>query len=269
MGESFGRTILNLKNYIKEQRAKLLGEIGSTTYVVKEERTPDGIDGRAIVHLDPKSHIAEQFRIMRTNIRALSPDNPLKTFAITSALRGEGKTVTSCNISLAFSQEPDIKVLLVDGDLRKPGVHKMFGLSREPGLTDVFLKTVDLDSLIAAPKVGNLHIITAGTSMPNPSEILNSHKLKDTIEILKKKFDYLFFDCAPIVPVTDAGVLGAQVDGTVLVVRAASTGALDVERAFSLLKDANARPIGAVLTNVVTYIPYYLYRYRYIYVNKY
>jgi Mrp family chromosome partitioning ATPase len=87
--------------------------------------------------------------------------------------------------------------------------------------------------------------------------------------MLKKRFDFAFFDCPPIVPVTDAGVLASQVDGAILVVKAASTGALDVERAFSLLKDAHANPIGAVLCNVETYIPYYLYRYRYVYVNKY
>ncbi|MFC1577184.1 CpsD/CapB family tyrosine-protein kinase [Candidatus Omnitrophota bacterium] len=261
--------LFKISSYLNEQKKNILGEIGSTTYIVKEERTAEGVDGRAIVHLDPKSHIAEQYRIMRTNIRAISPDNPLKSFTITSALRGEGKTVTSCNIALAFSQEQDIKVLLVDADLRKPGVHKFFGLSREQGLTDVLVNNVGLENMIEKPRIGRLYILTAGTSMPNPSEILNSQKIKSVISDLKKRFDYIFFDCAPIVPVTDAGVLGSQVDGTVLIVRAASTGALDIERAFSLLKEANAKPVGAVLTSVVTYIPYYLYRYRYIYVNKY
>ena len=261
--------ITAFREYIREQKKKLFGEVGSTTYIVREDRTAEGIDGRAIVHLDPKSHIAEQYRIMRTNLRSLSPDKPLKSFVLTSALRGEGKTITSCNIALAFSQEPDIKVLLVDADLRKPNIHKIFGLSREPGLADALVNTVTLEQLIAQPRIGGLCIITAGTSMPNPSEILSSQSLKDLIARLKQRFDYLFFDCAPIVPVTDAGVLGSQVDGAILIVRAASTGALDVERAFSLLSDANAKPVGAVLTNVVTYIPYYLYRYRYIYVNKY
>lgn len=263
------KTLFNIKTYFNEQKKKLLGEVGSTTYIVKEEKTAEGIDGRLVVYLDPKSHVAEQYRIMRTNIRSLSPDKPMRSFVITSALRGEGKTVTSCNIALSFSFESDIKVLLVDADLRKPGVHKAFGIPREPGLTDILTKGVSLETLILTPRIANLYIITAGEHITNPSEVLSSQKMKDVISTLKQRFEYIFFDCAPIIPVTDAGVLGSQVDGTILVVRAVATGALDVERAFSLLKEANANPVGAVLTNVVTYIPYYLYRYRYVYVNKY
>jgi capsular exopolysaccharide synthesis family protein len=263
------KALLNLKVYFNEQKKKLLGEIGSTTYIVKGERSPEGIDGRMVCYLDPKSHVAEQYRIMRTNIRSLSLDKPARSFVITSALRGEGKTVTSCNIAMVFAHEPDIKVLLVDADLRKPGVHKNFSLSREPGLTDELTKGLSLETFILKPTIANLYIIPAGTAVSNPSEVLNSQKMKDVIADLKQRFTYVFFDSAPIIPVTDAGVLGSQVDGTILIVRAASTGALDVERAFSLLKEAGANPVGAVLTNVVTYIPYYLYRYRYIYVNKY
>lgn len=263
------KAIATLASGLGEYKKKILDEIGSTTYVVKEERTPEGIDGRLVVYTDPKSHIAEQYRIMRTNLRSLSPDKPMHSFAVTSALRGEGKTITSCNITLALAKEPEKKVLLVDADLRKPSVHKMFNMPKEPGLVEILVDGYDVDNFLAKPYLGNLYIIPAGRSTPNPSELLNSQKVKDFISALKDKVDYLFFDCPPIIPVTDAGVLGSQVDGTILVVRAASTGALDVERAYSLLKDANANVVGAVLSNVVTYIPYYLYRYRYVYVNKY
>ncbi len=261
--------LFGLKQAIQEYKKKVLDQVGTTTYIVREEKNPEGVDGRAIVFLDPKSHIAEQYRIMRTNLRALSPDKPMHSFAVSSALRGEGKTITSCNISLAFAQEAEKKVLLVDSDLRKPSIHKIFNISREPGLSDLLVGDIEVGSLIAKPKVGGLFIIPAGKMSPNPSELLSSKRLKELIEYLKHEFDYVFFDCPPIIPVTDAGVLGSQLDGTILVVKAASTGALDVERAFSLFKDANANPIGAVLCNVQTYIPYYLYRYRYVYVNKY
>jgi capsular exopolysaccharide synthesis family protein len=206
---------------------------------------------------------------MRTNLRSLSPDQPVHSFVVTSALRGEGKTITTCNIALAFAQEPEKKVLLVDADLRKPAVHKIFNLPKEPGLVEVLVDGFDVEYFLAKPLLLNLYVIPAGRTPPNPSELLSSQKIKELIIRFKEKFDYLFFDCPPIIPVTDAGVLGSRVEGTILVVRAASTGALDVERAFSLLKEANANPVGAVLTNVVTYIPYYLYRYRYVYVNKY
>jgi capsular exopolysaccharide synthesis family protein len=206
---------------------------------------------------------------MRTNLRSLSPDKPMHSFTVTSALRGEGKTITTCNISLAFAQESEKKVLLVDADLRKPAVHKIFNIPKEPGLVEILLDGFNEEYFMQKPYLSNLYIIPAGRTTPSPSELLSSQKIKELIIRFKEKFDYLFFDCPPIIPVTDASVLGSQVDGTILVVRAASTGALDVERAFSLLKEGNANPVGAVLTNVVTYIPYYLYRYRYVYVNKY
>ncbi|MCM8795551.1 MAG: CpsD/CapB family tyrosine-protein kinase [Candidatus Omnitrophica bacterium] len=258
-----------IKVALQEYKQKLLDEIGPTTYIVKKERTDDGIDSRVVVYSDPKSHIAEQYRIMRTNLRSLSPDKPLRSFAITSSLRGEGKTVTTSNIALSFAQEPERKVLLVDTDLRKPGIHKMFGITKEPGLVEVLLDEIDVERFLSQSVLPNLYIIPSGKIPPNPSELLSSKKLKELIIRWKEQFDYLFFDCPPIIPVTDAGVLGSQVDGTILVVKAASTGALDVERAFSLLKEANVNLVGAVLSNVVTYIPYYLYRYRYIYVDKY
>jgi len=263
------QSLFRLKTFFSEYKRKLLEEVGSTTYILKEDRNSEGIDNRLVIYTDPSSHIAEQYKIMRTNLRSLSQKQPLHSIVITSALRGEGKTVTTCNISLAFAQELEKKVLLIDADLRKPAVHKMFNIPKEPGLVEVLLEEVDINSIIDKPKVANLYILPSGRTPPNPSELLSSNKLKQLIQQLKQKFDYLFFDTPPIIPVTDAGVLGSQVDGSILVVRAGSTGALDVERAFSLLKEANANPVGAVLCNVVTYIPYYLYRYRYVYVNKY
>jgi capsular exopolysaccharide synthesis family protein len=260
---------LKLKNFLIEYRQRLIEEVGSTTYIVRQEKSPEGIDGRAVTYLDPKSHISEQFRIVRTNIRALSPDNPLSSFVITSAIRGEGKTITSCNIALAFAQDLDKRVILLDADLRKASVHKILGINRTPGLSDMLSKGLGLESLLQKPAIGKLYVIPAGEPVPNPSELLSSLRMHTIIKELKARFDYIFFDCAPIIPVTDAGVLGSQVDGSILVVRAASTGALDVERAFSLLKEAKATPVGAILANVISYVPYYLYRYRYIYVNKY
>lgn len=261
--------IRRIRIFLSEYKQKLLDEIGPTTYIVKQERTDDGIDSRVVVYSDPKSHVAEQYRIMRTNLRSLSADKPLHSFVITSALRGEGKSITSTNIVVAFAQQLDKKVLLLDADLRKPNIHKMFNIPKEPGLVELLLGEPGADHFLTNPLLPNLYVVPAGRTPPNPSELLSSQKMRDLIESLKNKFDYVFFDCPPIIPVTDAGVLGSHVDGVILIVRAASTGALDVERAFSLLKEAGAHPIGAVLTNVVTYIPYYLYRYRYVYVNKY
>jgi len=263
------QNLLRIKTILLEYKQKVLDDVGSTTYIVKKDKTDDGIDSRVVVYSDPNSHVAEQYRIMRTNLCSLSIDEPMHSFVITSALRGEGKSITSSNISVALALQLAKKVLLVDADLRKPSLHKIFNIPKEPGLADLLSGEVNLDQVLSKEVLPNLYVLPAGRLPSNPSELLSSQKLKELISVFKEKFNYLLFDCPPIIPVTDAGVLGSQVDGVVLVVRAASTGALDVERAFSLLKEAKAKPAGAILSNVVTYIPYYLYRYRYVYINKY
>jgi len=265
---NFKQLILNLRKFIENSKRRFLEEISTGTYVAKES-CEDNVDPRLVVYADPKSHVAEQYRIMRTNIKSLSPDKNVKSIVFTSSLRGEGKTLTSSNISFSFSQEPDKKVILVDADLRRPGVHKIFGIEKEPGLSEILTGQEDIKKFIQSPRFKGLYIIPSGATPPNPSELLGSKKMKEILEVLKENFDYIFFDTAPIIPVTDAGVLGSLCDGVILLVKAGFTGALDVERAYSLIKEAGATPLGAILTGVVNYIPYYLYRYRYIYVHKY
>ncbi len=262
------KLLRDLRTFLENYKKRILEEFSTGTYVAKSE-ADEKIDPRLVIYTDPKSHVAEQYRIMRTNIKSLSPDRNIKSVVFTSALREEGKTITSCNISFCFSQEPERRVILLDADLRRPGIHKIFNIKKTPGLSEILRGSAQLEDFLREPAFKNLYIVPAGDTPPNPSELLGSSKMRTLIENLRERFDYMFFDCAPIIPVTDAGVLGSLCDGVILVVRASSTGALDVERAYSLVKEAGAKPLGAVLTNVVNYIPYYLYRYRYIYVNKY
>ena len=263
MPESFD--LNKLKAFFLEKKRGLQEEITTRTYVADADPTDEGVDSRLVVFADPSSHVAEQYRTIRTNLLSLSPDKPLQAIQFTSSLHSEGKTITCANLAFALAQESEKKTVLVDADMRKPTVHKLVNISKEPGFSEILSKDYDLEQFIQKPVAGGLYVIPAGKGPANPSELISSTRFHKTLARLRSAFDYILFDVAPIIPVTDASVLGKQLDGTVVIVRANRTQAVDVERAYSLLKDAQAKPIGTVLTCVVSYIPYYLYRYRYIY----
>ncbi len=258
-----------IREYFRTRKDNLLEEISVISYVTKPNRVEEGVDPRVVTLADPKSHISEQYRSIRTNIASLYPENPIRAFLFTSSLRGEGKSVTAANLATAFSQEVGKKTIVVDADLRKPNLHHIFNLEREPGLSDILSQGMEVDRFIEKPAVGDLYVIPAGKTPANPAELIGSGRMKELIARLKNDFDWVIFDMAPILAVTDAGILGSMVDGSIIVVRAGRTQAVDVERAYSMLLEANAKPMASLLTSVVTYIPYYLYRYRYIYSHQY
>ena len=260
-----GFDLSKLKTFFLEKKKGLQEEITTRAYVADADPTDEGIDSRLVVFADPSSHVAEQYRTIRTNLLSLSPDSPLQAIQFTSSLHSEGKTITTANLAFALAQEHDKKTILIDSDMRKPAIHKLMNIPKEPGLSEILTKDYDFENFIQKPLAGGLYVIPAGKGPANPSELLSSTRFRKTLARLRTEFDYILFDVSPVIPVTDASVLGKLLDGTILVIRANRTQAVDVERAYSLLKEAQAKPIGAVLTCVVSYIPYYLYRYRYIY----
>jgi capsular exopolysaccharide synthesis family protein len=262
-------TLAKLREYLQSKKDEVMTDVSITSYVTKPRAGDGSVDPRVVVWADPKSHISEQFRSLRTNIMSLSLENPLQAFLVTSSLRGEGKTISSANLATVFAQDTEKKTILIDADLRKPNIHRVFGIPREPGLTEILNGKASLEHFTAKPRVDNLYIIPAGQGPSNPSELLNSSQMQKLIADLRTQFNWMVFDIAPILAVTDAGVLGGHLDGSLMVVRAGKTQAVDVERAYSLLIENKAKPIGSIMTAVVTYIPYYLYRYRYIYSRHY
>jgi receptor protein-tyrosine kinase len=254
-----------IKSFFLEKKQSLQEEITTRSYVADPDPTDEGIDSRIVVFADPSCHVAEQYRTIRTNLLSLSPDNPLQAIQLTSALHSEGKTITSCNLAFALAQESEKKTILVDADMRKPAIHKLLGIPKEPGLSEILTKDFDLDHFLQRPIAGGLYAIPAGKGPANPSELLSSSRLRRMVARLRSEFDYIIFDVSPVIPVTDASVLGKQLDGSIMIIRAGWTQAIDIERVHTLLKEAQAKPIGSILTCVVSYIPYYLYRYRYIY----
>lgn len=202
-----------------------------------------------ITHTDPKSPVSEAYRVLRTNIQYSSIDKKLCSIVITSSGPMEGKTTTIANLAVAFAQSGS-KVLLIDADLRKPRIHKVFLVSNNTGLTDYLASQKNYDEYIRQSSISNLDIMTCGTIPPNPSELLNSNLMKKFIEEAKKEYDIVLLDAPPVGNVTDASIISTYVDGTILVVKSGKVEIDAVKRARELLEKVNANIIGVVLNNL-------------------
>ncbi len=220
---------------------------------------------RLISHHLPKSPISETYRILRTNLQFLRPDQPLKVILVTSSGPSEGKTTTASNLAITMAQV-GTKTLIVDGDLRRPMVSGVFGIPQEPGLTELLIKGGDLQKAMVPSGIENLFILPAGTIPPNPSELLSSHKMKKLIQEMRSCCELVIIDCPPVITVTDAAVLAAEADVVLLVIHSGKTDREAARRAKSLLTNVNAAIAGAVLNNISTdmlsgYSYYYHFEY--------
>lgn len=216
-----------------------------------------------ITHQDPKSPVAEAFRTIRTNLQFSALDSELRTIAITSAGPGEGKSTILANLAVALAQS-DKKVILVDSDMRRPTVHKKFGIENTKGLTNLLINGLT-DEVLRDVGVPNLKVVTCGPLPPNPSELLGSKMMDKVIEFLKSHADMVLFDCPPVVAVTDAALLGRKLDGVILTVRLGVVQQDALVRAKSLLDNVQARILGMVLNGVTAASGGYGYYYYYYY----
>jgi capsular exopolysaccharide synthesis family protein len=218
-----------------------------------------------IVHEHPTSGVAEAARALRTNILFMSPDRQFKTLLVTSAAPSEGKTTVACCIAIAMAQAGR-RVALLDCDMRRPRVHRVFGKSNDVGVTTALINFDTVDEIVRPTSVPNLSIITTGPLPPNPAEILHSESFGKLLKILASRFDHVVLDSPPVAPVTDAAILSTRVDATILVIRAFETSKELARRAVRALRDVGNRNVGTVLNAVnfdrreYGYYQYYQYR---------
>ncbi len=196
---------------------------------------------------DPRSPVAEAYRTLRTNLSFYSLDHPIRSLVVTSPMPDEGKSTTVANLAVTMAQSGR-RTILVDCDLRRPHLHTLFGLPGEPGLTNMVLAETTQPPL-QATAVENLLLLASGPKPPNPADLLGSKMIDRVIETLMQQADIILFDAPPVLAVTDATVLGAKVDGVLLVVTAGKTRRDHAIRAKQILETANVRIIGATLTN--------------------
>ncbi len=200
--------------------------------------------------LYPRGPAAEAYRTLRTNLEFASVDEPVHSMLVTSSIPGEGKTTTSGNLAVAFAQAGRT-VILLDADLRKPGVHKLFDLPNASGLTSL-LRTddVSVDTVAQATEQERLRVVTTGPLPPNPAELLGSRRMQAILERLAAAADLVIVDSPPLQAVTDAAILASVTDGTLLVIDAGRTRRAAAEHGREALAKSGARVLGAALNRI-------------------
>ena len=202
---------------------------------------------KIISYTNPKSHIAEAYRSIRTNIEFSNIDRDLKVIMITSTQPNEGKSTVISNLAATFASLENKKVLIMDCDLRNPSAHKMFGVSNLSGITDVLTGQKDVSKCIEATKIEGLDILKVGKVPPNPSEMLQSNKMKNFIEVVKEYYDYVFIDAPPVGVVTDASIISQYADGVILLVGCNETDIEAAKISKERLENVGANILGVVL----------------------
>ena len=246
---------------VADERVSRIQKKPEIEYVVKKVENTR-INEHIVSFHDPTCLIGEQYKIVRTNIQRLKAEKNYKTFVLTSSINGEGKTVTAINLALAMACDLNKKsILLVDADMRKGKVAQYLGLNHHLGLSEVLKGEVEPDSVFLNPNVDNLTVVLAGKAPRNPAELLGSKKMQSLLASFKNKFDYIFIDTPPVMPLTDACILGAMADGAIVVIQASRTQRDVVKHAESRLHQAGAKTLGYIMSKVEYHLPQYLYRY--------
>jgi capsular exopolysaccharide synthesis family protein len=195
----------------------------------------------------PHSISAESYKSIRTSLKYLSVDKPIKTIVITSSVPGEGRTTIAGNLAFCLSESGN-KVLIVDCDLRRPSLHKKFRISNLKGITDCLIDKDNLKDSIQELS-SKLSIISAGTIHSNPAEILDSRNFEKFLKDIGIDYDYIILDTPPLLAVTDASILAGKADATIMVVKYGKTREKTLNLGYKELTKVNAKVVGSILNS--------------------
>lgn len=241
------------------------GDAGRSPYGRRRRREAAVANRELIVHELPASGVAESARAIRTNLMFMAPDKPYRALLITSAGPAEGKTTVASCIAIAMAQAGQ-SVLLIDCDLRRPRIHRIFGIDPQSGVTTVLLDQTTIEQVVHQTTVPRLSVMAAGPIPPNPAELFHSARFKTLLDDLLARYDRVIIDSPPVVAVTDAAVLSTLVDGTVMVVRAFRTTKELARHGARSIADVGGKVAGIVLNAVD--LDKQEYRYHYYYYRR-
>jgi capsular exopolysaccharide synthesis family protein len=237
--------------------------------LVPQPGSPANIQEESLLLTSPHSPIAESYRSLRTAIQLSAIDKPLQVLLISSPLGNDGKSTISYNTAIAFAQQGK-RVLLVDADLRKSRLHRIFRVDRSPGLSEVLTGQATLEAGVKPhASVEGLSLLPAGITPPNPADLLGSHRFDDLLAQLRGLYDLVIVDSPPILLVTDAIILSAKADGTMVVIRSGVTTQPVLARVSEVLNRSAGHVLGLVLNAVDTRSVEYYYSYGYYGGSKY
>ena len=259
-----------------------IGKFNEKKHSLRNNAMVDSLESPKFHIIDDKTPFAicEAYKTARTNIMfALAGENKCKKIIFTSAEPGEGKSTTVLNLGITFAQMQG-KVLIIDGDLRKPRLHRYLEIEKNNGLSDVLAGMIDIDDAIKRSEKHNIDCITAGQIPPNPVELLSSVAMEELLDKLSERYEYILIDTPPVTVVTDAASMAKFVDGYIVVVRHTYTIHELLEKTRQSLQFAEAKILGYMINDIkaiagIGYARYgaygtrYKYRYRYRYGYKY
>lgn len=268
IGLAFGAEALDQSITSQQQVEERLG-LPFLGIIPSIERTKDGGAQDLIVHTEPKSAVAECLRAVRTNLLFMSPEKPLRTIMVTSSGPQEGKTTTATSLAVTMTASGN-RVLLVDADMRRPRIHRIFGMESRVGLSSLILGESTLAAVTQHSPVPGLDVLPCGPVPPNPAELLHTAAFQRLLAEMATSYDRVIIDSPPVGVVADAVVIGTQVDGVLVVLKATKTTKAVAQQAVKQLRDVNAPIFGAVLNDLdltdQKYGQYaYYYRYGYYY----
>ncbi|WP_298037177.1 polysaccharide biosynthesis tyrosine autokinase [uncultured Desulfuromonas sp.] len=221
-----------------------------------------------VVLKEPLSPLAESYKALRTGVLLSAADAPPRKILVTSSEAGAGKTTTSCNLALSLAQS-EKRVLLIDCDLRKPRMHKVFGLSNKSGLS-TYLAGVSAGGFLQEGPIPNLTLMSSGPIPPNPSELLTSARMQKLLDTLQESFDIIICDTPPLLSVADARILSRVCDGVIVVTKARQTTYEMARKALKGLRDVNSTVLGVVINALnLEKSDYYYYNYYQYYYSAY
>jgi len=209
------------------------------------------------------TQVAEEFRALRTNLLSIKAREGINSIVVSSCHHGEGKTTTAINLARFMAKARHRKVLLFDGDLRRPKIKEFLSLKPEVGLEDVLSGKADIKEALLYSEEDNLAVLPVRGGHSSATEMLDVPAMGELASLLTASFDYVICDTTPLLSTTDPCVLGNRMGGVVIVVRAGVTQRESVEHGKTILEQADVRLLGMVLNHVRFYIPRYLYRYQY------
>ncbi|RKX28461.1 MAG: hypothetical protein DRP47_04285 [Candidatus Zixiibacteriota bacterium] len=215
----------------------------------------------------PELPFATEFRRLLQRIDNSSKKLDRKAILITSAVLAEGKSTICSFLALSAARQKKMKTLLIDADLRRPSIHKFFAMQRENGLVEVLSGDLGAAEAVKHTNLENLHIITAGRFIHEPSELFDAEAIGRIVNEMKFYYDLVLVDCAPVLPVSDPMLLASKLDAIILVIKAGETQKEVVERAVDILGSNGSRILGVVLNNMNNSLPYY-YDYKYYNYNS-
>jgi tyrosine-protein kinase Etk/Wzc len=235
---------------------------GKDTFVFEDRM--NGYKDKVISLLQSKEPVVDAYRHVRTNLQFANIDTSIRRILVTSSIPGEGKTLTAANLAISFA-ELGKRVLVVDCDMRRSHQHVLFNIRKSPGLSDYLARDIAIEKAIYMTHVPNLYVIPAGTTPPNPAEILASNKMGDLIRKLEQNFDFVLYDSPPVIAVTDPILLSKRVENVVMVVRFGKTNRHLVGDSLRRLGNVNSQVLGVVLNGMQKAKGYGYYKYDYAY----